>query len=92
MEVSFPHFIDKMAPVTGARQNMLPMHLFGFLQRQERHCPPRCGPGDNPLPCSKEISDYGAHNQRGHVTIEGDHEDSKEGLGVDLDRRTRRDR
>jgi GTP cyclohydrolase IB len=30
-------------------------------------------------PCSKEISDYGAHNQRGHVTIEVKPKMSKKG-------------
>ena len=30
-------------------------------------------------PCSKEISDYGAHNQRGHVTIEVRTKQSKTG-------------
>ena len=30
---------------------------------------PRRRAGDQPLPCSKKISDYGAHNQRSHITI-----------------------
>ena len=30
-------------------------------------------------PCSKEISDYGAHNQHGHVTIEVDLKTSERG-------------
>jgi GTP cyclohydrolase I len=31
-------------------------------------------------PCSKEISDYGAHNQRGYVTIDVRTTDSKDGI------------
>jgi GTP cyclohydrolase I len=72
IEVSFPYFLERVAPVTGARALMDYVCTF----RGER-----CGERDTFLlrvevpvttlcPCSKAISDYGAHNQRGVVTIE----------------------
>ena len=42
----------------------------------------RSGPGPRPItslcPCSKEISDYGAHNQRGYVELDS-HESVADG-------------
>jgi GTP cyclohydrolase I len=71
IEMSFPYFVMKKAPVTGVESLMdYRASLIG-----ERH------DGRNDLwlkvvvavtslcPCSKKISDYGAHNQRSHITI-----------------------
>ena len=72
IEVSFPYFIEKAAPVSGARAKVACQVTFlgeskgrtkDFALRVETPVKTLC-------PCSKEISDYGAHNQRGHVTIE----------------------
>lgn len=63
----FPYFLERVAPVTGAR---------GLLDYQ---CELRAGdesyelsvrvPVTSVCPCSKSISDYGAHNQRGWITV-----------------------
>ncbi|HEY4645524.1 MAG TPA: GTP cyclohydrolase FolE2 [Steroidobacteraceae bacterium] len=71
IEMSFPYFVMKKAPVSGVESLMdYRASLIG-----ERH------QGRDELwlkvvvavtslcPCSKKISDYGAHNQRSHVTV-----------------------
>jgi len=71
IEARFPFFIRKRAPVSG---------LESLLEYQGRWiAETRDGstavwaeavvPVKSLCPCSKEISDYGAHNQRSHVTI-----------------------
>jgi GTP cyclohydrolase I len=72
IEVSFPHFIEKMAPVSGAVAKVA-CHctLLASCNRSRDELSIRVVvPVKTVCPCSKEISDYGAHNQRGHVTIE----------------------
>ena len=71
-EVSFPYFLSKAAPVSRIRS--LVEYKAGFSGRQTAN-----GETDLVLtvkvpvttvcPCSKEISDYGAHNQRSWVTV-----------------------
>ena len=71
IEASFPFFLRKRAPVSGVES---------LLEYQGRWiAEARRGdvsiwaevvvPVKSLCPCSKEISDYGAHNQRSHVTI-----------------------
>jgi len=72
LEIEFPYFIEKEAPVTKAR---------GLMEYICRLCGSNDNNGDEDFyvgidvpittvcPCSKEISDYGAHNQRGVVTV-----------------------
>ncbi len=71
-EVCFPYFLTRAAPVTGAEAIM--DYECGFLGESNG-----CSddfvlrvqvPVTSLCPCSKAISDYGAHNQRGHVTVE----------------------
>jgi len=70
--IAFPYFIMKSAPVTG----------LGSLMSYDCILTARLDLNDNfeqvidvsvPVmnlcPCSKEISQYGAHNQRSHVTV-----------------------
>jgi GTP cyclohydrolase I len=71
IEMSFPYFIMKRAPVSGVESLMdYRASLIG-----ERHDGGTdlwvrvVGPVTSLCPCSKRISDYGAHNQRSHVTI-----------------------
>ncbi|MDR2353183.1 MAG: GTP cyclohydrolase FolE2 [Deltaproteobacteria bacterium] len=71
LELSFPFFMEKAAPVTGA----VALMEYGCILTGTQ------GEGEADLtlavvvpvttlcPCSKEISSYGAHNQRGHVTV-----------------------
>ena len=71
LEMSFPYFIMKKAPVTGV-QSLLDYRatLAGELRdgRVETWLKVVV-PVTSLCPCSKKISDYGAHNQRSHVTI-----------------------
>ena len=72
IEMRFPFFINKKAPVTGVASLLdYDVTLIG----QIRDGKPRMSikavvPVTSLCPCSKEISAYGAHNQRSHVTVE----------------------
>ena len=72
IEVSFPHFIEKSAPVSGAKAKVAYNCAFWVSCNGEVDDVALSVevPVKTLCPCSKEISDYGAHNQRGHVTIE----------------------
>ena len=74
VEAEFPFFLRKRAPVSGVES------LLEYQGRwiAEARAAPATGsalwaevvvPVKSLCPCSKEISDYGAHNQRSHVTI-----------------------
>jgi GTP cyclohydrolase I len=71
IEMSFPYFVNKQAPVSGVRS--LIDYQISFIG--EIHDGSPCMlirvvvPVTSLCPCSKEISDYGAHNQRSHVTV-----------------------
>ncbi len=80
-ELSFPHFIEKTAPVTGAGAKVACHGSFvAFSSKAGDTLRTRVVvPVKTVCPCSKEISDYGAHNQRGHVTIEVDLKTSRRG-------------
>lgn len=71
IDAQFPFFLRKRAPVTGVQS---------LLEYQGRWIAEAASgvqtiwaevvvPVKSLCPCSKEISDYGAHNQRSHVTI-----------------------
>jgi GTP cyclohydrolase I len=69
--MSFPYFVMKKAPATGV-ESLMDYRASLIGERRD---------GRNELwlkvvvpvtslcPCSKKISDYGAHNQRSHITI-----------------------
>jgi GTP cyclohydrolase I len=68
--VTFPYFIEKRAPVTGAR-GMMP-YVCGFDACAGSHNDFVVQvevPVTTLCPCSKEISAHGAHNQRGVVRL-----------------------
>ncbi len=70
LELSFPYFIEKKAPVSGAVSLMeYNCTLFG---KQDGGKPDLTVGVSVPIttlcPCSREISRFGAHNQRGVVT------------------------
>jgi len=72
IEIQFPYFLERTAPVTGARSLMDYECVFTGQMKGETAdfvLGVRI-PVTSLCPCSKEISDYGAHNQRGYVTIE----------------------
>lgn len=71
VEIEFPYFLERAAPVTGAAALMEYECSFTAETR------PRVNdfvlgvkvPVATLCPCSKAISDYGAHNQRGIVSL-----------------------
>ncbi len=71
IDMEFPYFIDKAAPVSKVRSLMDYQVSFSgeIKDRQYDFFMKVVVPVKSLCPCSKEISDYGAHNQRSHVTI-----------------------
>jgi GTP cyclohydrolase IB len=71
IEMSFPYFINKQAPVSGV-QSLLDYDVtfVGEISGGDYRFTMRLlVPVTSLCPCSKGISDYGAHNQRSHVTV-----------------------
>jgi GTP cyclohydrolase I len=71
IEMNFPYFVNKAAPVSGVQSLMDYDVTFvgGIEQGRHTFAMKVVVPVTSLCPCSKEISDYGAHNQRSHVTI-----------------------
>ena len=71
IEMTFPYFVRKMAPVSGVASLMdYEVTLVGSLRDDDVRISTRVVvPVTSLCPCSKAISDYGAHNQRSHVTV-----------------------
>ncbi|MCB9751778.1 MAG: GTP cyclohydrolase I FolE2 [Myxococcales bacterium] len=72
IDIEFPYFIPRTAPASGATALMdyeckfigeSNVEIDDFILQVRVPVTSLC-------PCSKAISDYGAHNQRGHVTIQ----------------------
>lgn len=72
VDVRFPYFIEKAAPTTGVKALVnYECELVGEVRDGETLFQQVVRvPVTTLCPCSKAISDYGAHNQRGIVTIE----------------------
>lgn len=71
IEMSFPYFITKSAPVSGVMSLMdYEVALIGKVCNRTPSMHVKViVPVTSLCPCSKKISEYGAHNQRSHVTI-----------------------
>ncbi|MEO8004013.1 MAG: GTP cyclohydrolase FolE2, partial [Betaproteobacteria bacterium] len=71
VEMSFPYFINKAAPVTGVNSLMdYDVTFSGEISKEGYKFEMKVVvPVTSLCPCSKKISEYGAHNQRSHVTI-----------------------
>lgn len=68
--VEFPYFVRQKAPVSDAVSLMeYRARFIGDLNDEYRFHLAVVIPVMNLCPCSKEISDYGAHNQRGNIEI-----------------------
>jgi GTP cyclohydrolase I len=69
--MSFPYFVHKAAPISGVKALLDYEVTFAGEIREGRitRTTKVVVPVTSLCPCSKEISDYGAHNQRSHVTI-----------------------
>ncbi len=72
IEMTFPYFINKSAPVSGVRSLMDYEVTFtgDILPGGESEFTMKIiVPVTSLCPCSKKISERGAHNQRSHVTV-----------------------
>lgn len=70
LEIAFPYFIEKTAPVSEQKSTMV--YNCKFIASQGDHdelIVEVSVPVMSLCPCSKEISDRGAHNQRSIVTV-----------------------
>ena len=72
VEMSFPYFINKTAPVSGVQSLMdYEVCFIGSIREGGVYefTMKVVVPVTSLCPCSKKISEYGAHNQRSHVTV-----------------------
>lgn len=73
VEMRFPYFVRKAAPVSSVQSQLdyevcwrgtqSPEGRYSFVMQVRV-------PATSLCPCSKEISDYGAHNQRSQISVE----------------------
>lgn len=78
IELSFPYFINKTAPISGVESLMdYEVGIRGEIRSGGKDEDGALEislkvvvPVTSLCPCSKEISAYGAHNQRSHITVE----------------------
>lgn len=81
VEFVFPYFIRKQAPVSGVTSLI---DIDAGITLSSDHSSRTdvilkvVVPVTSLCPCSKEISDYGAHNQRSHITIQATLTDNAE--------------
>ncbi len=71
IQMSFPYFVNKTAPVSGV-QSLLDYEVtyIGEIRDGAYFFTMKVlVPVTSLCPCSKQISQYGAHNQRSHVTL-----------------------
>jgi GTP cyclohydrolase I len=71
VEMTFPYFMTKAAPVSRVKSLMdYEVTFIGQIRDHARSTWVKVVvPVTSLCPCSKKISDYGAHNQRSHVTV-----------------------
>ncbi|MFC5476228.1 GTP cyclohydrolase FolE2 [Paraherbaspirillum soli] len=71
IELTFPYFINKTAPVSGVQSLMdYEVGLTGEIKQGVLEVTLKVMvPVTSLCPCSKQISAYGAHNQRSHITV-----------------------
>lgn len=72
VHLAFPYFLERRAPVTGIASFMdYACALTAGVSNAGDHLVLQARvPVTSVCPCSKAISDRGAHNQRGHITID----------------------
>lgn len=71
VEMTFPYFVNKAAPVSGVESlSDYEVTFIGEINQGKYDITVKVVvPVTSLCPCSKKISDYGAHNQRSHVTV-----------------------
>ncbi|WP_305045478.1 GTP cyclohydrolase FolE2 [Geoalkalibacter sp.] len=71
LELDFPYFIEKAAPVSGARSLMeYQCRMIGILGEEQDFILGVSVPVTSLCPCSREISARGAHNQRSLLSVQ----------------------
>jgi len=71
IEMTFPYFVNKKAPVSGV-ESLMDYEVTFVGEARNGNITTFLKvvvPVTSLCPCSKKISDYGAHNQRSHVTV-----------------------
>ena len=71
VEMTFPYFVNKRAPISGV-ESLLDYEVTFIGSIKDNQFINQIKviiPVTSLCPCSKKISDYGAHNQRSHVTV-----------------------
>ena len=71
LELAFTLFVSKAAPVSGVK-SLMDYEVSWVAERagdRDRVTMTVLVPVTTLCPCSRDISDYGAHNQRSHVTV-----------------------
>ncbi len=71
IELRLPYFVLKTAPVSGVESLMDYQLTLAIERRAEatRYTQKVVVPVTSLCPCSKKVADYGAHNQRAHLTL-----------------------
>lgn len=71
VEMTFPYFVNKAAPISGVKSLLdYEVTFIGEIRQGKYEITVKVlVPVTSLCPCSKKISDYGAHNQRSHVTV-----------------------
>ena len=71
VEMTFPYFVNKAAPISGVKSLLdYEVTFIGEVRQGKYEITVKVlVPVTSLCPCSKKISDYGAHNQRSHVTV-----------------------
>lgn len=71
IEMQFPYFMEKTAPVSKVKSLMdYQVSLIGQIENGHLNSTLEITiPVKSLCPCSKQISEYGAHNQRSHITV-----------------------
>ncbi len=71
IEMNFSYFVNKAAPVSGVESLLdYDVTLIGEIENGKPKMNVKVVvPVTSLCPCSKKISEYGAHNQRSHVTV-----------------------
>ena len=69
--MNFPYFINKSAPISKVESLLdYEVTFIGEISNGEyKNSTKVVVPVTSLCPCSKSISEYGAHNQRSHVTV-----------------------
>ena len=71
VEMTFPYFINKAAPISGVKSLLdYEVSFIGEIANDKPEVQVKIVvPVTSLCPCSKKISERGAHNQRSHVTV-----------------------